>query len=206
MTDADGSVIVKTELDDEEAQAKLNRLEKKIDRLNEKASEAKQAKLPLEQQALDLGAALDTAKQKLDALKSGGAAPDVISDQAETVKSLQYQWNQVNNQVDRYNRTITNSERKIEIAKEDAADYTARLMAADYTPAYSEETAAALERMEGAAKSLAETTQDTAQSSGEAATNVGRMGDSAEKSANSAKKMKAATEKAARLFSKTRGI
>jgi len=124
---ADGSIVFDTELDDKQTQKELTALEKKIDRLNEKAYQAKQAKLPLEKQALDLGAALDGAKQKLDALQSGGASSDVIKEQSETVASLQYRWDQVNDRIDRYNATITTADREIEAAKREAGGLAAYL-------------------------------------------------------------------------------
>lgn len=124
---ADGSVIINTELDAKDAQKELSALEKKIDRLNNKAYQAKQAKMPLEQQSLELGAALDTAKKKLDLLQSSNASSDAIKDQTETVTSIQYRWDQVNNQIDRYNATITNADREIESAKSKAGELSAYL-------------------------------------------------------------------------------
>lgn len=119
---ADGSVVINTELDAKDAQKELSALEKKIDRLNNKAYQAKQAKMPLEQQSLELGAALDNAKKKLDLLQNSNAQSDAIKDQAETVASIQYRWDRVNNQIDRYNATITNADREIESAKSKAGE------------------------------------------------------------------------------------
>lgn len=70
---ADGSVIIKADVDDKQAQAELNRLTKKIDSLNEKISDKKQEQMPLVEQSKQLAAVLDDAKAKLDYMKSGDA-------------------------------------------------------------------------------------------------------------------------------------
>ena len=106
MANADGSIIFSTEIDNKKAQAELDKLEKKIASLEIKASQTGAKKIPLEEQANALGAALDDAKQKLEALKASGASRGAIGAQSETVTSLQYQWDQVNNKIDRYNREI----------------------------------------------------------------------------------------------------
>ena len=62
---ADGSIVVEAKIDDKQAQQELNRLEKKIDTINEKIYTKEQQKMPLVKQAQELGAALDEAKAKL---------------------------------------------------------------------------------------------------------------------------------------------
>lgn len=124
---ADGSVIINTELDAKDAQKELSALEKKIRSLDDKIALIGRKKMPLEQQALDLGTALEVAKQKLDALQSGGAASDAIKEQAETVSSIQYRWNQVNNQIERYDKSISNAKIEIDFTKEKAGELAAYL-------------------------------------------------------------------------------
>ena len=87
MANADGSVIINTELNDKQAQAELNRLTRKIDALNSKVSDKTQATMALTEQANQLGAALATAKAKLDAMQTSGAAPDAIQEPDDTVTS-----------------------------------------------------------------------------------------------------------------------
>ena len=67
MPNPDGSIVFSTEIDNKKAQAELEKLEKKISALESKASQAEAKKMPLEEQANSLGAALDDAKQKLEA-------------------------------------------------------------------------------------------------------------------------------------------
>lgn len=68
---ADGSIIIKTDIDDKQAQNELNRLTKKIDSLNEKISDKKQQAMPLVEQSRQIAANLDEAKSKLSQMKSG---------------------------------------------------------------------------------------------------------------------------------------
>ena len=70
---ADGSIIIKTEIDDKQAQNELNRLTKKIDSLNDKISDKKQQAMPLVEQSRQIAANLDEAKSKLLQMKSGDA-------------------------------------------------------------------------------------------------------------------------------------
>lgn len=88
---ADGSIVIKTELDDKQAQAELNRLTKKIDALNDKISGKKQEQMPLVEQSKQLAAVLDDAKAKLDYMKSGDSffSSGSIKEQERTVASLQ---------------------------------------------------------------------------------------------------------------------
>ena len=56
MANADGSVIIKAEIDDKQAQKELNALEKKIEALQEKLTNKKSARDTLFNQANNLGA------------------------------------------------------------------------------------------------------------------------------------------------------
>ena len=132
MQNPDGSIVFSTEIDNKKAQAELEKLEKKISALESKASQAEAKKMPLEEQANSLGAALDDAKQKLEALKSSSASSGAISNQAETVNSLQYQWDQVNNKIDKYNLDIEKANGDIGIAKDRAGELAAELATAGH--------------------------------------------------------------------------
>lgn len=132
MPNPDGSIIFSTEIDNKKAQAELDKLEKKIASLEIKASQAGAKKIPLEEQADSLGVALDDAKQKLEALKASGASPGAIGAQSETVTSLQYQWDQVNNKIDRYNREIEKANGDIDVSKSRAGELAAQLATAGH--------------------------------------------------------------------------
>ena len=56
---ADGSIVLKAELDDKQAQIELNRLTKKIDTLNDKITSKKQEQMPLVEQSKQIAVNLD---------------------------------------------------------------------------------------------------------------------------------------------------
>lgn len=152
MANADGSIIFSTEIDNKKAQAELDKLEKKIASLEIKASQAGAKKIPLEEQADSLGVALDDAKQKLEALKASGASPGAIGAQSETVTSLQYQWDQVNNKIDRYNREIEKANGDIDVSKSRAGELASQLASAGRN---TEKMSAGVKKAEKSAKSFA---------------------------------------------------
>lgn len=152
MANADGSIIFSTEIDNKKAQADLDKLEKKIASLEIKASQAGAKKIPLEEQADALGVALDNAKQKLEALKASGASPGAIGAQSETVTSLQYQWDQVNNKIDRYNREIEKANGDIDVSKSRAGELAAQLASAGRN---TEKMSAGVKKAEKSAKNFA---------------------------------------------------
>jgi hypothetical protein len=152
MANADGSIIFSTEIDNKKAQAELDKLEKKIASLEIKASQAGAKKIPLEEQADALGVALDDAKQKLEALKASGASPGAIGAQSETVTSLQYQWDQVNNKIDRYNREIEKANGDIDVSKSRAGELAAQLASAGRN---TEKMSAGVKKAEKSAKDFA---------------------------------------------------
>lgn len=152
MANADGSIIFSTEIDNKKAQAELDKLEKKIASLEIKASQAGAKKIPLEEQADAFGVALDDAKQKLEALKASGASPGAIGAQSETVTSLQYQWDQVNNKIDRYNREIEKANGDIDVSKSRAGELAAQLASAGRN---TEKMSAGVKKAEKSAKTFA---------------------------------------------------
>ena len=152
MANADGSIIFSTEIDNKKAQAELDKLEKKIASLEIKANQAGAKKIPLKEQADALGVALDNAKQKLEALKASGASPGAIGAQSETVTSLQYQWDQVNNKIDRYNREIEKANGDIDVSKSRAGELAAQLASAGRN---TEKMSAGVKKAEKSAKNFA---------------------------------------------------
>ena len=71
---ADGSIIIETRIDDKKAQQELNRLNRKIQTLNDQIYVKQQQKMPLVEQSKELGAQLDAAKAKLASLKAQATA------------------------------------------------------------------------------------------------------------------------------------
>ena len=129
---ADGSVIIKADVDDKQAQTELNRLTKKIDALNEKISDKKQEQMPLVEQSKQLGAILDDAKAKLDYMKSGDAffTSSSIKDQEQTVASLQKEWDGVQKKVEAMDASIAKDTRSLERMSTRAGELSAQLAGA----------------------------------------------------------------------------
>lgn len=129
---ADGSVIIKADVDDKQAQAELNRLTKKIDSLNEKISDKKQEQMPLVEQSKQLAAVLDDAKAKLDYMKSGDAffTSSSIKEQEQTVASLQKEWDGVQKKVEAMDTSIAKDTRSLERMSTRAGELSAQLAGA----------------------------------------------------------------------------
>lgn len=126
---ADGSIIIKTEIDDKQAQNELNRLTKKIDSLNDKISNKKQQAMPLVEQSRQIAANLDEAKSKLLQMKSGDAffTSSAIKEQEQTVASLQKEWDGVQKRVETMDASIAKDTRSLERMSNRAGELSAQI-------------------------------------------------------------------------------
>ena len=124
MANADGSVIIKADIDDKQAQKELNALEKKIEALQEKLNNKKSARDTLFNQANNLGAQLDEAKAKLAQMKGGGEffTSDAIKQQEAAVASMEKEWNAMNDKLDKQNAAIREGEAKLDRMKAKAGE------------------------------------------------------------------------------------
>lgn len=68
---ADGSIIINTNLDDRQAQQELNRLNRKIQNLNNQIYVKQRQRAPLVEQSRQLGAELDEAQATLARMTAG---------------------------------------------------------------------------------------------------------------------------------------
>lgn len=129
---ADGSLIIKAEIDDKEAQTELNRLTKKIDTLNDKISDKKQQRMPLVEQSKQLAANLDAAKAKLAEMQSGNefVSSAALKEQEQTVASLQKEWDGVQKKVETMDASIAKDTRNLERMSDRAGDLSAQLAGA----------------------------------------------------------------------------
>ena len=132
MANADGSVVINTELDAKNAQKELTALEKKIDALNEKISDKKQEQMPLVEQSKQIAANLDAAKAQLDQMRNGDEfyTAGTIKEQEQTVKALQKEWDSVQNKVERMDTSIARDTRSLERMTNRAGDLSKQIMAA----------------------------------------------------------------------------
>lgn len=126
---ADGSIIIKIEIDDKQAQNELNRLTKKIDSLNDKISDKKQQAMPLVEQSRQIAANLDEAKSKLLQMKSGDAffTSSAIKEQEQTVASLQKEWDGVQKRVETMDASIAKDTRSLERMSNRAGELSAQI-------------------------------------------------------------------------------
>ena len=129
MANADGSVIIKADIDDKQAQKELNALEKKIEALQEKLTNKKSARDTLFNQANNLGAQLDQAKAKLAHMKGGGEffTSDAIKQQETAVASMEKEWNAMNDKLDKQNAAIREGEAELDRMKAKAGELSKQL-------------------------------------------------------------------------------
>lgn len=129
---ADGSIIIKTDIDDKQAQMELNRLTKKIDALNEKISDKKQQAIPLVEQSKQIAANLDEAKSKLSQMKSGNEffTSSAIKDQEQTVATMQKEWDGVQKRVEAVDASIAKDTRSLGRMSNRAGELSAQIAGA----------------------------------------------------------------------------
>lgn len=129
---ADGSIIIKTDIDDKQAQNELNRLTKKIDSLNEKISDKKQQAMPLVEQSRQIAANLDEAKSKLSQMKSGNEffTSSAIKDQEQTVATMQKEWDGVQKRVEAVDASIAKDSRSLGRMSNRAGELSAQIAGA----------------------------------------------------------------------------
>lgn len=133
MANADGSVIIKTDLDDKQAQAELNRLTKKIDTLNNKISDKRQEQMPLVEQSKQIAANLDAAKVRLDQMRSGDefVTSASMQQQEQTVTALQKDFDSVQKKIEMMDASIQKGTRNLERMKVSAGDFAAQISGAN---------------------------------------------------------------------------
>lgn len=129
---ADGSIIIKTDIDDKQAQTELNRLKKKVDALNEKISDKKQQAIPLVEQSKQIAANLDEAKSKLSQMKSGNEffTSSAIKDQEQTVATMQKEWDGVQKRVEAVDASIAKDTRSLGRMSNRAGELSAQIAGA----------------------------------------------------------------------------
>lgn len=125
----DGSIVFDTAIDNKKAYKELGKLDTKITNFTRKIRVAQELKLPLVEQSNKLTAALDAAKAKLDQMKSSGSfyPSESIKAQEETVKSLQFEWDGLQNKIDKYNKEISESTANLNTAKAEAGQLRAEM-------------------------------------------------------------------------------
>lgn len=149
---ADGSIVFSTEIDDKQAQAELKKLEAKIEKLNSKIYDKRQAQLPLVEQSKQLGAALDAAQQKLEDMRNGTSfyyTKSQIKDQEKEVKILDKQFQALNNRIDKIGESIASDTRNLDGMKAKAGELSGQIAGAkNQTSGMSDAAEEAAKRMD----------------------------------------------------------
>lgn len=146
---ADGSVVIRVVAEADEAEKQLNKLKKKISE-TERQIESMGDRIPLDENLKALGVRLDEASRKLYEMKSaakGTFSADQIADQAQTVKTLQLQFNDADRAITSYDKKLAAATQKLNQQKAEAGELAQKINAVS---AGAKAMAAA---QEGAAKS-----------------------------------------------------
>ena len=124
MANADGSVIIKADIDDKQAQKELDALTKKIDALQEKLNRKKAKRDSFATDFNDIGAQLDAAKAKLDQMKNSGEffTNSSIKQQEETVASIQRRFDEMDKKLKSQDESIKDSTEKLDEMKAKAGE------------------------------------------------------------------------------------
>ena len=132
MANADGSVIIKADIDDKQAQRELNALTKKIDALQEKLNSKKAKRDSFANDFNDLGARLDEAKAKLDQMKNSGEffTSSAIKEQEATVASIQSRFDKMDEKLKSQDESIKDSANDLGRMKDRAGQLATQIAAA----------------------------------------------------------------------------
>lgn len=119
---SDGTIIINTRVDDEQAAKDLARLNRKIQKLEDQIYTKRRQQLPIVEQSREMAATLDAAKAKLAEMQSGKEffTTSQIGEQATLVKQMQKEWDSVQNKVEQYDRSIEKSNIELNLANERA--------------------------------------------------------------------------------------
>lgn len=127
MTNADGQVWIKTEIDNSDAEKELRDLERDIQKFTRDVGKKEAVKIPLEKQLEEYGVALDNAKAKMQELLNANADAAQIRTQQAEVNELQKKWDAAADKVDKYNREIQYGKDQIAYAQARAGQLTAKM-------------------------------------------------------------------------------
>lgn len=151
MPGADGSIWIKIKADDEQAHKQLEKLNKDIDKTEKNIESLGEKKMPLVEQAKELGAQLDAAKAKLATMQSGEEfwpKASVKAQQAE-VNALQKRWDSVMNKVDAVDAKIQSATKSLNEQKAEAGEVQQKIAGvSDATRAMAKAGVSAEESME----------------------------------------------------------
>ncbi len=141
---ADGSIVIKTNIDDKNAQKELNRLNRQIKSLEEQLASKKQGRLPLEDSLNAVNTKLNEARKQLailqdeqnaiNAAMQPGVSPDdymraysdkpmvdaALKQQQKEVDAIEKEWTRANKALSDYDTKVSSIEGKLNRSKEEA--------------------------------------------------------------------------------------
>lgn len=134
MPNADGSIIIKADVDDKNAEKRLSQLNRTIASTEKQLSRLEQKKLPLVDEAIRLGIELDKAVMRLNYMQSGVEFfPEAsVRKQAELVSGLQKEFDAVDKKAVEAANKVKTIEKELQDAKEEAGALTQRMTTFGY--------------------------------------------------------------------------
>ena len=129
---ADGSIIITADVDAKKAQAELKRLEKDIEKFNQRIEENKAAQAPLianaEELRLKIAEATAEAKRYEQEWTQGNIVADHNqSDALQRVAALRQEYDGVLEKIEKYDEKIAGTTRQLDSAKERAGELATQL-------------------------------------------------------------------------------
>lgn len=133
---ADGSISIAVDADAKQAQKELQRVQRSIQTIEDRIQKINTMRSPLAQQAQELAAQLDRAKEALYQMQNasdGSVSSSQIAAQKEMVAALQAEYNRVQSQVESYDRQLKNANYDLDAAKQKAGALTVEMATASGT-------------------------------------------------------------------------
>ena len=126
----DGAVVFDTRINNKQLERDYAKAIRKIQDLEGEASQNRSRRNALSEQAKEMGVQLDFAKAKLQEMQAASKGifnTEQIQSQQENVRFLQRQWDDINTQVDIYDKKLRSGEEKLEAQKKKAIRLTEEL-------------------------------------------------------------------------------
>jgi hypothetical protein len=144
----DGAVVFDTKLNNKQLEKDYAKTIRKIEDMEGEIAIKSARRNALAEQAKEMGVQLDIAKAKLYEMQSaakGVFSTEEIQLQQENVRVLQAQWNDINNQVESYDRWLRNADDKLDGQRKKAVRLTGELEKASSAGARLADTAESAE-------------------------------------------------------------
>ena len=144
----DGAVVFDTKLNNKQLEKDYAKTIRKIQEMEDEIAIKGARRNALAEQAKEMGVQLDIAKAKLYEMQSaskGVFSTEEIQLQQENVRVLQAQWNDINNQVESYDRWLRNADDKLDGQRKKAVRLTGEMEKASSAGARLADTAESAE-------------------------------------------------------------